>query len=995
MISNKRTLPVAIPFLALIAASNSGCGGGSSAPPISVSVSPISVTVQSGTTAQFTASVLNDTAGKGVTWTVSCSAAPCGSVSPTSTLSGVSTTYTPPVSPPASNLNVTITAASVAVQSATASATISVAAISVVTTPTTATVQVGGTADFSAQVNNDGANAGVTWTVACSVAPCGSVLPTSTQSGMPTTYTAPATPPTSNLSITLTGTSITDITKSATVTVTVPSVGITVNPPTATVMAGGTSQLTATLTTNSSNKGVAWTVSCSPGPCGSVAPASTPSGAATTYTAPATPPANDLQVTVTATSVANSLATASATITVPAITVTISPESATVEGTGTQQLTATVANDPSNGGVTWTVSCSPSPCGSVSPTSTANGAATTYTAPPPPPSDMTVSVTATSSSDATKSFTATITVAAIAVSAVSPPSGIIPLSVMVQFTATVSNDPSHQGLNWTLTQNGTACSPACGTVSPPATASGASTTYSSPATLPANTTVTLNAIAAADTTKISTATITLTNGVIEFIPASLSFTCKINKTCPPPAKSITLTYTGTATLTINSITTTGVFSETNDCSASVAAAGSCTILVTFNPPGVGTFNGTLAIADSSPDSPQQIALSGKATTFRRILSGTEVLSDLANTTSAAVPAPTGPAVVGTRVINLVDPTREDPYLVNGTRRELAIRTWYPASLNSSQTCKSAQYASTAVWNHFAQLVGVKPFPVATNSCQDAAVARGLHPVVLFSPGYTATFTDYTFLMEDLASRGYVVISVAHTYETTAVELSGGRLAQSLVGSHLGGTTQRNDPSLSSAVYNRLLDLKFVLNEISRMNSERHNSFAGRLDMAKIVVAGHSLGGLTALLASELDPRVKGAILMDGFVPDSLPSGTRKPVLILGAAKQQWDVTECRLWNNLQGPRLAVNLPQTEHVALSDWIWLTRDAVQTGPMGPEKTMSAMRDYIAAFLDANVRGESPDPLLAGPSPSYPDASVTTQQQPLCSSPEIVPPDAPKLH
>src|SRR5207253_905569 len=155
MISNKRTLPVAIPFLALIAASNSGCGGGSSAPPISVSVSPISVTVQSGTTAQFTASVLNDTAGKGVTWTVSCSAAPCGSV-----------------------------------------------------------------------------------------------LPTSTQSGMPTTYTAPATPPTSNLSITLTGTSITDITKSATVTVTVPSVGITVNPPTATVMAGGTSQLTATLTSN-------------------------------------------------------------------------------------------------------------------------------------------------------------------------------------------------------------------------------------------------------------------------------------------------------------------------------------------------------------------------------------------------------------------------------------------------------------------------------------------------------------------------------------------------------------------------------------------------------------------------------------------------------------------------------------------------------------------------------------------------------------------------
>jgi hypothetical protein len=43
-----------------------------------------------------------------------------------------------------------------------------------------------------------------------------------------------------------------------------------------------------------------------------------------------------------------------------------------------------------------------------------------------------------------------------------------------------------------------------------------------------------------------------------------------------------------------------------------------------------------------------------------------------------------------------------------------------------------------------------------------------------------------------------------------------------------------------------------------------------------------------------------------------------------------------------GPRLAVSLQGTEHVALSDWIWLAKDAVQTGPMGPQKTMSAVRD-----------------------------------------------------
>jgi len=45
-----------------------------------------------------------------------------------------------------------------------------------------------------------------------------------------------------------------------------------------------------------------------------------------------------------------------------------------------------------------------------------------------------------------------------------------------------------------------------------------------------------------------------------------------------------------------------------------------------------------------------------------------------------------------------------------------------------------------------------PLPeVKTNSCEDAIVASGAHPVVVFTPGYTGTFTDYTFLFEDLAA----------------------------------------------------------------------------------------------------------------------------------------------------------------------------------------------------------------------------------------------------
>jgi hypothetical protein len=143
-----------------------------------------------------------------------------------------------------------------------------------------------------------------------------------------------------------------------------------------------------------------------------------------------------------------------------------------------------VANDATNSGVAWTLSCSPAPCGTISPSTTPSGMPTTYSAPPTPaPSDLTVTVTATSLAYSGASASWNITVPAITVS-VNYNSALIPLSQSQQFVATVANDPKNQGVGWALTQAGTACSPACGTLSLPTTPSASPVTYSASATMP-------------------------------------------------------------------------------------------------------------------------------------------------------------------------------------------------------------------------------------------------------------------------------------------------------------------------------------------------------------------------------------------------------------------------------------------------------------------------------------------------------------------------------
>lgn len=549
--------------LFLQACASSGNGGGHNPPPvITVIVSPASATVQTGATQTFSATVSN-AANTGVSWQVN---GVTGGDSAHGTIS-TSGMYTAPAVLP-NPVTVTVTAISVADSSKSSSSQVTVTAlpaISLTLAPSPVTVQTGiGSQLFTATLQNDAQNQGVSWTISgagCSGATCGTL---SNLTATTVTYSAPPNQPVPN-TVTLTAAAKADSTKTTAVTITLSSpVSVSVSPATISLNVTRSKQFSPTVTNDSQNKGVTWSLSgtgCSGATCGTIS-------ATGLYTAPAAVPSGS--VTVTATSVADPARASTAIVTIlPAITVSVSPGAATLQTQQTQNFSVSVGNDVANAGVTWSLSgagCSGASCGLLSNVTTTS---VTYTAPATVPNPAAVSLTATSISDNARTNNATITVTAASVISVTmnPTTASLQAGLGTQnFSVTLQNDTLNKGVNWTL--SGAGCSgAACGSLSNVTTTS---VTYTAPANAPSPNTVTLIATSIADGTKTATATITLTAAIsVSVVPpsatvnvnATKNFTASISN--DSQNKGVTWALSGSncsgATCgTFSSITTTSV-----------------------------------------------------------------------------------------------------------------------------------------------------------------------------------------------------------------------------------------------------------------------------------------------------------------------------------------------------------------------------------------------------------------------------------------------------
>jgi hypothetical protein len=198
--------------------------------------------------------------------------------------------------------------------------------------------------------------------------------------------------------------------------------GSTPNPPTtaisfgtappASLATGAKSNMSAVVSNDSTNGGVSWSISCGSSTCGSITPTTSASGASVTYTAPTSP--SPASVTITAKAVTDTTKSVSASVSITgpqpvSVSFASAPPTSLVVN-ATASVAASVANDLKNAGVTWSLNCGSSACGSINPTTSVSGASVTYTAPSAVPSPATVTITATSVTDTTKSVAGTVTI---------------------------------------------------------------------------------------------------------------------------------------------------------------------------------------------------------------------------------------------------------------------------------------------------------------------------------------------------------------------------------------------------------------------------------------------------------------------------------------------------------------------------------------------------------------------------------------------------------
>jgi hypothetical protein len=411
--------------------------------------------------------------------------------------------------------------------------------------------------------------------------------------------------------------------------------------------------------------------------------------------------------------------------------------------------------------------------------------------------------------------------------------------------------------------------------------------------------------------------------------------------------------------------------------------------------------------------------------LRRIANGTAAFLGLAAASIAAampalfpvfaLPEPTGLYAVGITEFEWVDESRLEIFSPDpADRRDLMVQVWYPAEKNAGTEAIPMWPDAKNLGLQVARTFGMPGFIFNQLALATSHTYRGAplasagsgFPVLVFSHAYIPGYAGQNIVqMEELASHGYVVFSIAHPYEAALVEYPDGRLVpfseeryRAVIRNGtvraipaLKGVMAAADPAEKEKFFREYLaenlaaqeslkvwteDTRFVLDQIEALGSgQPAGPFAGRLDPGRIGLFGHSMGGAVTGEVCMLDDRCKAAVNLDGVqLGDVIDGRIRQPFFMMYSAINagQNDVVYAKSDN----PQYRVVVRGTVHTDYCDFPLVSplfKLAGAAGKLDPYRMEHILNSYLLAFFGRYLKGTD-SPLLHGAGPDYPEVDFS---------------------
>ncbi len=261
----------------------------------------------------------------------------------------------------------------------------------------------------------------------------------------------------------------------------------------------------------------------------------------------------------------------------------------------------------------------------------------------------------------------------------------------------------------------------------------------------------------------------------------------------------------------------------------------------------------------------------------------------------SLPEPTGEYKVGTREIFMEDPTREENWTEDPDDfRKIMAQLFYPTTDNSDNFSSYAPLPLGKRLDSLLNAFGLTDSNIAeafidlkNHSIPNAEVAPGPFPLLVLSHAMmSVTRYNYTALSQELASNGYVVAVIDHTYNNLWMKFEDG-----ITASYAEGWIKLQRPVTPSfqrvfkgQVRVMAADISFVIDQILNL-SDNEVYLRNRIDKTQIGVLGHSMGSEAAANAARQDARVSAVCHIDGgswdmLYDDDEPFKVNKPIFLL-------------------------------------------------------------------------------------------------------------------